>query len=745
MQKWARNDDRRSRVSFSGDGQQSGCSRRGGTAMPAASAASPPKDVALTDWLFEIVNKKRQAEAVRRKAESVPVPIKKVDELTRTASDSDLSALLRQWMARAPVSILLLGEKGSGKSFLLNTLLESTLSNTIGPLSPSSQFFAQKPPGGLPVPEDAIVDDAAGTMFGSNAVDLLRDFPMPDDFTATVNRASEAESRTNLAEYLTSGSFNRTVGDRYSFLLPQGPFAGIASRPYSVTHGDTFELVVEFVRDTELRHTLWELHRPMAPGSARRLTDAYAKYLQRQYRHVLGLPRDAMIPLSVTSPADLPLAPHVQQVLGLTYRFAGRGQDVNLDRIYVREKLLETVTQFGFLVESIHLRVPSDLLRGQIRISVADADAIDPYATFFRDAALARANLVLLAESSRTLSRTTASILRASQFLSKLVRHPEEHKLVFVDLSERHELDEFGKRRPVEVKTKAQNLEARAELCTQLKSILLESGDLDPRLVLQGTTAIPDRVFDGVSFFYARPLLYASLLAGQGRTLSTFQASLAKSNIPMLLAHIDNMLLSKCASSIKDFNDKWLESAARQPAKPQPGLFPSVGDRFANIVDRKKKDTLGPSQTAHLISNFQRKVQEWKDELIEADRAMYAVVRLRTQESGELFDHHRRSDPKEAVRASVRVFFDYDMRSFWESRVVGRVFLLTESMASYASQLLNECSKVVKLPPEFSQRDRTRCLQILKFCLESVDRTVRLRMKKTHHYMAHLDMHRLVR
>lgn len=81
-----------------------------------------------------------------------------------------------------------------------------------------------------------------------------------------------------------------------------------------------------------------------------------------------------------TSPQDLPLPAAVRQVLGKTIYFRGLGQDLNLDRIFVREKLkllLAADSPYALLAKELVVRMPSALLDGGIELNIAPSDAGD--------------------------------------------------------------------------------------------------------------------------------------------------------------------------------------------------------------------------------------------------------------------------------------------------------------------------------------------------------------------------------
>jgi hypothetical protein len=93
-------------------------------------------------------------------------------------------------------------------------------------------------------------------------------------------------------QYCTTSSFNSTAADRYSFIIPQGPFGGILPRNYSLSYSKVSELHVAFMTEKELRQELWKLHEPQPFAHTPQL-----EYYRRQYKQILELSRDQLIPL----------------------------------------------------------------------------------------------------------------------------------------------------------------------------------------------------------------------------------------------------------------------------------------------------------------------------------------------------------------------------------------------------------------------------------------------------------------
>jgi hypothetical protein len=91
----------------------------------------------------------------------------------------------------------------------------------------------------------------------------------------------------------------------------------------------------------------------------------------------------------------------------------------------------------------------------------------------------------------------------------------------------------------------------KQHLLKQMQQLLIETGDI-PFDKLKKT----DKILNSLGVICVKPLLFSSLnIAG----LSAVDIR-NKTNVPVLLANISNMLLSKCAKPLKDFNKSWMKS-----------------------------------------------------------------------------------------------------------------------------------------------------------------------------------------
>jgi hypothetical protein len=168
----------------------------------------------------------------------------------------------------------------------------------------------------------------------------------------------------NLVDYILSGTVG--VDDEHSFILPQGKFGSVTPR---IRYGAIPELLCTFPEESELRAALWELHEVEQGYKQMDPTDLRA--LRERYELVFGVKREALANEYTQSPQHLPIPENVRRFLGKTYRFRGLGQDFNVDRIYIREKMKQLTTGFGFYSPAFLLRLPCAILEGNIEFIIS--------------------------------------------------------------------------------------------------------------------------------------------------------------------------------------------------------------------------------------------------------------------------------------------------------------------------------------------------------------------------------------
>lgn len=619
------------------------------------------------------------------------------------AEQKDISNLLREWIwVKERFSVAILGEKGSGKSFLINALLEATFQDNHMTRS-DSEILLRSPSsssleGDFFLIEENTANDSMENVKLNNSGSLLpvQEFLISDDFANSVNWSSEQAARKNLEEYFTTGRFSSMAGDRYSFLLPQGPFCGIYAKNYTISYGRVPELYVKFLSENEFRTQLWIVHNPEDLVAE---SDQYVQYIHREYRNLLDVPKDKPVPLSgIKTMQDLPIPISIRTLLGRSVIFRGKGTNLNTDRIFVREKLLETVTRFGFLADKIQVKLPCGLLKGNRQLTVIDSDCFDPLSKERRDKILQSVNLLLVSLDKKGIPSQIGELLRTSNFLEKYLKSNEEHKMVFLDLGEREEaVSSLSASRMMAFKSKEMLATMKASIKSQLRFLLSQS-----KIVV---TTKSEKLLDSLILYQVKPLLFQSLNLNNG---SIGRRNMT--NIPSLLATITNTLLSKCAPSLKHFN-KNMRTSGEKEENLLSGIqkLSKLINKKGSHLDKETKITLEA-----LVASLDERVESLRSQLAEADRNLENVLESKAKECNGY---------KDVSGTSFSVFIEFVMN--WWKQVLEQVTQDWKNMGEFCSQLLTDCSKTVRLTGETSDKEKTRLLHILKFCKASAERTIK--------------------
>ena len=214
------------------------------------------------------------------KRSGVEIDVEPDNEIGPGGSGENLADLLKEWIwVKTQVSIAVIGERAVGKSFLVNSLLDATFQDThladdtktkvlpVGQKSsasvattrtailPSSSKRSSTLDQGFylvnPDTVEANTDNNSPKVFLSiattNNVQLdqiqITESHMDDDFGQAVNWSSERDAKNNVINYCKSTQFNNTMSDRYSFILPQGPFKQ-GNMAYTLSFGKVVIFVI---------------------------------------------------------------------------------------------------------------------------------------------------------------------------------------------------------------------------------------------------------------------------------------------------------------------------------------------------------------------------------------------------------------------------------------------------------------------------------------------------------------------
>jgi hypothetical protein len=261
---------------------------------------------------------------------------------------------------------------------------------------------------------------------------IHKNFAIDDDFIANIDWQMERLSLDN--QPYARGANTLSIDDTRSFLLPQGalPDPDMPSQSFVLRYGKVPSLIVSFPSENELRLALWELHEVVNGLSKARHTPASIRALEKRYRILLGLDEEVSVPLcSVTSPQELTLTCQCLKLAGKNYRFTGTGKDLIHDRVYIREKIRETIYHYGFYMVRFLVRVPCTVLEGNKElIEVAGT----PAAGHHTKRCIENANLLMVAVDSQGISAEVSDLLRSSKFPEHLLSDRYDRKAVFLQI-----------------------------------------------------------------------------------------------------------------------------------------------------------------------------------------------------------------------------------------------------------------------------------------------------------------------
>ncbi len=130
----------------------------------------------------------------------------------------------------------------------------------------------------------------------------------------------------------------------------------------------------------------------------------------------------------------------VRRVLGKTLSWRGHGQDLHLDRVFVREKLrlLTSRTLFAFFAKDVIVRMPCTLLEGDtLELNLCNSDTADHVSRAKALWCAKKSNLLLVATDARGLTKDLRALLTASGYLERLIAKADEFKTVVLKLPDK--------------------------------------------------------------------------------------------------------------------------------------------------------------------------------------------------------------------------------------------------------------------------------------------------------------------
>lgn len=265
-----------------------------------------------------------------------------------------------------------------------------------------------------------------------NASHIHKNFAIDDDFIANIDWQMERLSLDS--QPYSGGADTISIDDTRSYLLPQGelPDPDMPSQSFILRYGKVPSLIVSFPSENEMRLSLWELHEIVNGVTKVNHSPASLRTLEKRYRLLLRLEEQVSVPLpSISSPQELPLCHQCTKLAGKNYRFTGVGKDLIQDRVYIREKIRETIKFYGFYMVRFLVRVPCTILEGNKELMEV---AGNPSDRLHNKRAIENANLLMVTVDSKGISPEVSELIRSSKFPEQLLSDRHDRKAVFLQM-----------------------------------------------------------------------------------------------------------------------------------------------------------------------------------------------------------------------------------------------------------------------------------------------------------------------
>ncbi|PRP85377.1 hypothetical protein PROFUN_07085 [Planoprotostelium fungivorum] len=626
---------------------------------------------------------------------------------------------LRHWLTQTKINIGIVGSGGVGKSFLANILLESTFEERLNHTpSRRSSFFDWEEE------EENIPPYSSEFSFDEQYMD--------DRFGQTFNWQSEGEARNQRRQYWHSNTIDTTISDRYSFLLPQGSFESYY-RDYTIAYGKRACLFYKIMSCNSIGQFLYKLH---SPEECSRLSPEALEVLRRYYRQILNLKRNDPAPQPQLLNPDMladALPDEVKRISGRVMAFRGKGMNMDVDRLYVRERLLEAIGRHAPIVESFYIQLPCSVLKGNRQLTLYGP--VELADLFGYNSQAKNTNLMIVGLDGRGLMEGTLRFLRNTSFLNKFVSKNEEHKMLFAALTERGEVESpQAATQILEFKSRHQVMKARQYIVSELsRELEQEEGKMEvasphnSNSFLRGSEEEAarnrKRAIQSINLLYCKPLLFLSIRSNASTTSEArngisrkFTCSTTeveqRTNLPAVLACIQNTVISKCRNSLHEFNNSWMLKMKNMKVTK------------ANILEISPKSmeqerTQATNSTERLLNTFREKMNAWRTELNDTSANLCAYIKTQAQEV-----NLRRVEMNSMVNP-VDMYME-GIRAYWTSKVVGIISQKKEEMTLFITGILKQLSKLIKLPVDVAnEQEKMKLLQMLKFCTVWVDKCVR--------------------
>ena len=351
----------------------------------------------------------------------------------------------------------------------------------------------------------------------------------------------------------------------------------------------------------------------------------------------------------------------IRLLLGRKVRFRGAGKNIDVDRIFIREKIREIRAKYLLYADNFLIRIPSLLLRGNREFlltatappptptlplsstttTAAAASGAAPGTGATKSSSLLKqvvpitspSNVVVVVVDQRGITPELRHFLASTRFLERIIRNPIDYKLQLVLVAD-------STLQPTTTSTTSSSAlpmlsdSLVSTISTQFMAIIRE-------LAPQPYTAAIGKVTSTIVPIVLQPRLYVSLCRSADARARLSESELrreqAKTGIPKLLYSIRNSLIAPVTNSIRSLHsaciDKYQYLRLRSPNTKAPADMAAAAAMSGGLTS--SSDTVAALSRAHseLDHQFQRQFQALKHALTEGGQSIEIGLHCKALES----------------------------------------------------------------------------------------------------------------
>jgi F-box/leucine-rich repeat protein 2/20 len=349
-----------------------------------------------------------------------------------------------------------------------------------------------------------------------------------------------------------------------------------------------------------------------------------------------------------------------QPYLGKTVQIQGPTKFLEEDLKYCLKKLKDLQSEYGAVIREIKLRVPSTMLKSNKTI----IEISDTYSANNSSAlkVVGSAHLLIITHDHTGMTSNLKKTLKDSGFLQKLAEQPRMHKILFVDNSE-------------------QSRKPSVPALDVFASFLQDEGMSPEKIVAMGSS---------ISSISIKPQLFNSLCkASPSLSKDTLSEICSNTNIPLLVATIENLTISLTAESLTPLNEKWVEMTPEGP----PASPVSQSSNSVKKACTQAKHT--PTQLEGLKNVTPENMKLWQQQLMAH------------------FDDMSTPDSEPHFQAD----------QMWHNVMLPQINGKVEEILSTSSNLFRECLSKIEHPENPSTLHKLRLKKLYEFCNKVHQRT----------------------